>query len=447
MTDDAQKALAATSRGFRRCFIAQVKVITVASEEDFAFAIKLKWPVLMMVILQHDTKSNFYRYGFSRTQSARVLAHIEVSTLCNRKEATIFILRPQDSPTSDAALAEQAAEQMLQQISAKWPQLRQFTLSHVRPHALGLAILAKLTKCDWSLLTDFAFTSSKLGTQGVSCLVQAHCPILRQLNLSENCLDAEAAAVLAQGNWPLLRELQLGFNPSLDGQAMTHLSAAHWPLQRLVMYNLPVTDTMANGLAKLQLSHLTSLFLNKTNLTAKAVSELASADWPVLRYLTLSQNHLDAETVQHLTRMHMPVLKVLDLTHAKINTLGAYWLVQGAWPLLTDLHLSYNRLDANGVQHLVRGAWLQLRYLSLAGNPFGQRGVKALTKGDWPVLSCLNLAVGMLNRDSARVLGLELHKVSELKHAAMPHTAEYLARNVLQNGNSCWPSLNQILVS
>ena len=125
--------------------------------------------------------------------------------------------------------------------------------------------------------------------------MQAHCPVLQHLNLSHTCIDAEATALLAQGNWPLLRELQLRSNLSLDGEAMAHLSAAHRLLWRLVVSHLPITDSMANGVAKLQLSHLTSLYLKKTNLTAAAMSQLALADLPVLRYLMLSQNHLDAE--------------------------------------------------------------------------------------------------------------------------------------------------------
>ena len=400
-----------------------------------------------MATLQHHTGSTFYRYGFSCTQPASVLAHIEVSALRDRKEVTIFILRPHNSPASDAALAEQAAEQLLQQLTTKWPQLRLFTLSKVRLPALALAVMATIIKCDCSLLTDLDLSNSNLGAQGISFLIQAHCPVLQQLNLSQNCLDAKATALLAQGNWPLLRELQLSFNRNLDGKAMTHLSAAHWQLQRFLMYEVPITESMAKAFTKLQLSQLTSLFLNKTSLSAAALSQLASADLPVLKYLTLSQNQLDAEAMNHLSRIHLPALKVLDLTHAKIDASGLYWLVQGAWPLLTDLHLSYNRLDANGVQHLAKGAWPHLRYLSLAGNLFGQRGVMELCKGDWPVLSCLNLSLGMLNRGSAKVLGLDPNRVSELKHALVPHSVEYLTRDVLRVGNSCWPSLDKILVS
>ena len=54
LTPDAQKASAATSRSFSDRFTAQVKVVTVTSEEDFALAIRRQWPVLAMVTLQHN---------------------------------------------------------------------------------------------------------------------------------------------------------------------------------------------------------------------------------------------------------------------------------------------------------------------------------------------------------------------------------------------------------
>lgn len=129
LTPDAQKALSATSRSFHERFIAHIKVITVTTEVDSALAMERKWLVLMMVILQRSRGcSSFLRYGLSCPQPAKVLAHIEVSTLHHQEEATIFMLRTQSSPVSDSALADQAAEQLLQQVTAKWPQLNLFRL-------------------------------------------------------------------------------------------------------------------------------------------------------------------------------------------------------------------------------------------------------------------------------------------------------------------------------
>ena len=442
LTPDAQKALSATSRSFHMRFIAQVNVITVTSEADSFLAVQRQWPELAAVILQHYRLPNLYCYNFSGTPPARALAHMWVSTFTEK--ATIFMLRPQHSPASEAAQAEQAAEQLLQQVTTKWPQLNGFALSNVRLHAWGLAMLANLTKVDWSLLREMSLTNCKLNSQGVSFLIQAQCPALRQLDLSQNCLDFEAMALLARGDWPFLTSLELSFNPSLDSKAIAHLSAARWPLERLMMSHLPFTDSMASALAKLQLPHLTSLGLDQTDLTAAAMSQLASADWPVLSDLTLSHSQLDAEAMHHLITMRMPALEALCIMHAEIDALGAYQLAQGGWPRLKDLNLSHNRLDANAVQHLPKGGWPHLQCLALAGNPFAQRGVRDLAKGSWPVLVHLVLDLKMLDRDTALLLGLDPKEMTEMKLSQPLRCV--LARNVLQMSNSCWPSLRQIVV-
>ena len=176
---------------------------------------------------------------------------------------------------------------------------------------------------------------------------------------------------------------------------------------------------MASALAKLPLPHLTSLDLSKTDLTAAAMSQLASVDLPVLRYLDLGHNQLDAS--------------------------GVYWLVQGNWPL-KDLHLSHNRLDANAVQHLVNGVWPSLQFLSQAGNPLGQRGVKELTKGNWPQLKHLDVDLQMLDSHSAVELGLNPDKTHDLHSTLGADHDAYLTTNDLRTGNSSWPSLSNILV-
>ena len=119
------------------------------------------------------------------------------------------MLRPQHSPASDTAQAEQATEQLLQQITTKRPQLNWFALSNVRLRAWALAILAKLTKTNWLLLTEVTLTSWKLGSQGVSDLIQMHCPALKELDLLHNCLDCGAMALLIRSKWPFLTDLTL----------------------------------------------------------------------------------------------------------------------------------------------------------------------------------------------------------------------------------------------
>lgn len=44
-------------------------------------------------------------------------------------------------------------------------------------------------------------------------LHQGDWPVLKDLDVSDNCLDAEGMALLARGNWPVLRDIKLHNNP------------------------------------------------------------------------------------------------------------------------------------------------------------------------------------------------------------------------------------------
>ena len=136
-----------------------------------------------------------------------------------------------------------------------------------------------------------------LRTEGFFILSQGDWPCLLLLDLSGNCLNAEGLALLAKGNWPLLIIIALSFDPTMDGAAIAHLSAANWPLKSLSISNTPFSADMVAKLADLQLPSLESLYLNESGLTAADVSELARAHWPSLIYLNLSHADLDAVCV------------------------------------------------------------------------------------------------------------------------------------------------------
>ena len=48
---DDQKALSAASKSLRYPFVAQIQIVTVTYNEDFAFITQCWWPLLSMVVL------------------------------------------------------------------------------------------------------------------------------------------------------------------------------------------------------------------------------------------------------------------------------------------------------------------------------------------------------------------------------------------------------------
>ncbi|KAL3151642.1 hypothetical protein ABBQ38_012632 [Trebouxia sp. C0009 RCD-2024] len=348
--------------------------------------------------------------------------------------------------------ATSAAEQLAYQITAKCPNLhrfRYFGWSSVKAdvqEALSMATVAEISKGNWSSLTSVSLQQCRLGSQGLSILVQADWPGLQHLDVSRNCIDAGGMALLAKGNWPLLTQLGLSSNHSIDAVAIAHLSATKWPLEELRLGRMLITAAGAAELAKLQLPRLANISLCGAGLTAAAMSGLAEAEWLRLSSLSISFNNLDAAAMQHLFRMQLPALELLDLTHANLTEEGAYWLALGRWPLLSILNLSDNKLNAKGVEHITSGVWPNLQCLSLDGNPIGDGGAQQLTKGDWPLLHRLTVGLGMLEmRHSAVCLGLDSDKVQGLKCDTI-HLVMYLERNVSQDSVSLRPDLRKVVV-
>lgn len=155
-------------------------------------------------------------------------------------------------------------------------------MEFVKLHAMGTAIIAQLSKGNWSSLEDLGLAGCEPGAQGVFLLSQGKWPGLQILDVTFTCLDAEGVALLAKGNWPLLSHVNLSSKLSLDAVATLHLSAINWSLGCLILSHMPSTAAMAAELAKLALPNLIRLFLDSASLTAVAVSELTKADWPIL---------------------------------------------------------------------------------------------------------------------------------------------------------------------
>ena len=389
---DDQKALSAVSRSLRNSFVAKVRVVTVACKADLAL-VNYSWPLLSMVILIEDdcylpsppSDRSLVCVGVSaRPVSAPILqpfiTYAEESCLCGRT-SKIFMLRPLHTSAS-LAWASLAAQQLGHHLTANWPDLNSFSLTHLKLPALSVAIIAQLAKGNFSSLGYLKLSKCGLAAQSCLHLSQGNWPALEHLELANNGIDAEGMALLAKANWPSLLELELSYNPVLDAKAIAHLSTAKWPLLSLGLSHTLVTAAMAAELSQLQLSNLMTVSLIETGLTAAAVSELARADWAVLKTLQLDHNALDAAAIQHLCRMHMPRLERLSLQYATITDAAAFWLAQGSWPLLTDLRLSHNQLGVEATKHIASAVWPQLKSLGLEENLFDDDGLQQLSKGN-----------------------------------------------------------------
>ena len=91
---------------------------------------------------------------------------------------------------------------------------------------LGFAIVSQLVQGTWTRLSTLYLTGCEIKVEGFLLLSQGNWPQLTMLDASGNCLDAEGMALLAKGNWPLLEDVRLSFSPTLDADAIAHLSAA-----------------------------------------------------------------------------------------------------------------------------------------------------------------------------------------------------------------------------
>lgn len=272
--------------------------MTVTSKEDCRLVANRMWPHLMIVILQDKEGS----YGVASPDHRR-LADICVSADGDNDKATIIVLRPLHMLTNSPCVPL-ATQQLAHQMKTKWLGMNSFCvgpmgLSRVGTReldAFGTELVSQLIKGTWTSLQNLSLSGCNLKAHGFWLLSQGNWPCLRSLDISCNCLDAEGMALLAKGNWPRLRTIKLGHNGTLSANGVACLSAANWPVEILMMDNMPFNAHMAAELVDLQLS-LTSLYLDGTDLTAAAVTELARADWPGLTFFSLNHNDLNAVCV------------------------------------------------------------------------------------------------------------------------------------------------------
>ena len=263
----------------------------------------------------------------------------------------VSMLKPLHASAAVLAYLPLAAQQLAHQMTIKWPCMQRLMLSDVEElHGLGREIASQLVQGTWTTLVDLCLMGCDLRSPEFLLLSQGNWPHLQYLDVSKNCLDAEGMAALAKGKWPLLMSINLGSNPTLDAAAIAHLSAANWPIAQLKLSHTPVSAVMAAELAHLQLPDLMRLHLNNTGLTAAAVSELARADWPLLRYLSLGLDDVEAvgSLGLDLDKVQEPNSEALDGTTVHQRNMVSLPGGVGWWP-----NLSHVKVSKHGIELLV----------------------------------------------------------------------------------------------
>ena len=310
LTADSQKALSATCKSCHTRFIAQVQVVTVGCEEDYAWVLKLKWPRLRMVILQNECRPSDCRMGadcrlfivnddkcFLNQSSTTRIYSISVASE-GKSQATIALLRPQHCDAADLPCTILAAQQLADQLRARFPSMNAFATSCVQGlDGLSLEIVSQLVQGPCSGLASLCLSNCELKPEGFYLLSQGNWTWLQFLDVSGNCLDAEGMMWLAQGEWPGLNTLRISFDHMMDATAIAHLSMVTWSLRRLFITDMPISADMAAELADLPFPKLRGLYLEGSGLTAAAVSELARADWRTLKVLSICLEDLSALSV------------------------------------------------------------------------------------------------------------------------------------------------------
>ncbi|KAL3159250.1 hypothetical protein ABBQ32_011218 [Trebouxia sp. C0010 RCD-2024] len=117
---DAQKALSAANRSFREYFVSQIQTVTVPCRDDTSWVNTGTWPLLSMVILQ-----DLY---FCKALSDRDLAQVYVAGPTTSYHAVVHMIRPLHPAASESGWVTCAAQQLVYQITAKFPNCNHLSL-------------------------------------------------------------------------------------------------------------------------------------------------------------------------------------------------------------------------------------------------------------------------------------------------------------------------------
>lgn len=204
---------------------------------------------------------------------------------------------------------------------------------------------------------------AKLQFDAVCILSQANWPLLTELNLSRNNLEAAAVGHLIQGRWPKLRALNLSHN-LLGPMGMQWLNRGDWPsLESLDLSDTGINADASDELAKGRWSQLRHVAISYNMLSLAEMEPLLKAPWAALTSLDLSHNRLSAAALAILTQMSLPGLRRLVLSHNLFSPMASKQLQEGHWP-----HLEHLDVALCCMHKFWLGVWPNLRWLSLQGN-------------------------------------------------------------------------------
>lgn len=296
---DARKALSSAGSKFRGMFIAQVTVVTVCCQADLDAVARRRWPMLSLVILRHWGDGGCCSDSYSHTVG---LGESQIEFSYNDPDEFSFS-HPYESARVLAVSSRKppvhvgntAAKQLLHHVTGSGRSPTSLSLLYLDLPGLCSSILGQLNDGHWLGLHSLTLWEAGLTAADWLMLAHANLPNLTSLSIARNGLDADVMASLAKAKWPLLHSLHLSHEPHLNAVAIAHLGAASYSVSNLSLSDIPVTAAMAAELA--QLSHLHSISLDATDLTAAAVKELAKANWPKLWSFTLHHNNLDASAL------------------------------------------------------------------------------------------------------------------------------------------------------
>ena len=240
--------------------------------------------------------------------------------------------------------------------------------THLRLQSLNLSY-SKIDSCLAAVLLPVPYPNLKslylagnnLAT-AMMYLADAHLPLLEELELRDNKLDAQSMVALSRGSWLQLKTLTLAGN-TIHSPGMQYLAGAHWP-------------------------QLEAINLTNTGLSGSAMAMLLCGNWPCLQNLGLNGNYM--YRMRNLPEFSQySSLKHLHLNNSNLDHYSLQQLSKPRWCQLETIDLSNNMID--NLSGLVQASWLAMKGIRLDGNPLAAHAIAQLSQGDWPLLERLYL--------------------------------------------------------
>ncbi len=285
-----------------------------------------------------------------------------------------------------------------------------------------LDLLLKHLSCP--LLQDLDLSRNDMDEGAVVSLAHIHCPMLTRVDLRQAFEGPAAIPHLAGCNWPQLTMLDLSHNPACS-KGLQSLAKAEWPLlSDLNLINCVVEDDRegleadwpvsfdasisepapVSFLVQANFPRLSTLLLDKNQLSTLSIYCLSQGCWPCLRHLSLRDNDLDDAAIERLMAADMPILEHLDLFCNSLDNSGIAQLVQCNFPYLQVPELGRNLFGSDAMRLLNTGKWPMLKNLGVADLLLTSAATIALFKGNWPLLETLDVSGKFLPEEVSSLL-------------------------------------------